>query len=42
MRVIILHVVVEAKDLPKMDLLGKTDPYCVVQFGTDQKYRKKR
>jgi len=27
--------VIEAKDLPKTDVFGKSDPYTVVNFGTD-------
>ncbi|OHS93774.1 hypothetical protein TRFO_11575 [Tritrichomonas foetus] len=38
-----LHVkVVEANDLPKMDLIGKVDPYCILQMGTSKKYEKTR
>lgn len=32
---------IEAKNLPRMDTLmqgGSADPYCVVEFGQDQKY----
>ena len=38
----IFHVkVIEATDIPKMDLFGKADPYCILKFNDKQKYRTK-